>query len=283
MCVGLTRRGVLGGTVASSVTWRLAHAADDTLARLRHQKKAKVALADNPPYSGLAPDGSITGIAPTVVKIILGRLDIPEVEGAVAPYGQLIPGLQAGRWDIIAACLTITKERCQEVAYADPIVADGGVFIYVPADLPNPPRSVADLASMGLTVITSQGSYAAKRSMNAGVPVSKIIQVPDTSAEIDAVAARRGQVAYTAYYGAIENLRERQEKFKLVYPLPDDQSHGSSCAFRRTDESLRSAFQQELRAMKQSGEFQKISEQFRFPPTDQVLHGTAEEECNKAT
>src|SRR5215471_11700350 len=94
----LTRRSALGGIVVGGWACGVAHAAEDTLERLRQQKKVKVALADNPPYSGIAADGGMTGIAPTIVKTILGRLGIAEIEGAVAPYGQLIPGLQAGRW-----------------------------------------------------------------------------------------------------------------------------------------------------------------------------------------
>jgi len=284
MATALTRREALGGILAgATIGIGSAKAADDTLARLRQAKRVKVALADNPPYSGITPDGSVTGIAPTIVHIIMGRLGVTDMEAAVAPYGQLIPGLQAGRWDIIAACLTITKERCQEVAYADPIVADGGVFIYVPTDLTKPPHSVAELASMGLTVITSQGSYTAKRSLNAGVASSSIIQVPDLSAEVDALAAKRGQVVYTTYYGALQKLDEQPDKFKLVYPIPDDLPHGSSAAFRPTDATLRDAFQHELRAMKQSGEFKQLAERFHFPPTTELLNATAEQECSKAT
>ncbi|MGE3149006.1 MAG: transporter substrate-binding domain-containing protein [Pseudorhodoplanes sp.] len=256
--------------------------AEDTLERLRKAKKVKVALPQQPPYSGLQPDGSVIGIAPTIVKLIMGRLGVPEIEGVVAPYGQLIPGVNPGRWDIIAACLTITKERCPSVAYADPIVSEGGIFIYRPADLPDPPKNGAEIASRGLKVVTSQGSYNVQRAVNAGVQQANIIQVPDTPAIFNTVATKRGDIGYSTLYGA-NNILKQYPDFKSVYPVSDDPPRGSSCAFRLSDKELHGAFQKELRAMKASGEFQKIAEQAGFPPVGQSVNVTAEEECARAS
>src|SRR5262245_52240138 len=113
---------MLGAALAGPFVIRPAAAQDDLLARIRAAKKIKVAVPDNPPYSGLAPNGTITGLAPTAVRSVLERLGVPEMEGIASNYGQLIPGLQAGRWDLICACMTITKERCAAVAFADPLV-----------------------------------------------------------------------------------------------------------------------------------------------------------------
>jgi polar amino acid transport system substrate-binding protein len=257
--------------------------ADDTLERLRQQKKINVAVPDNPPYSGLTSDGQVTGLAPTLCKAILGHLGVPEVQGIVVPYGQLIPGLQAGRWDLIAACMTITKERCRAVAYADPIVSEGGCFIYIPDDLPNPPRSVAEIGTMGLTVVTGQGAYTVQRAMSLGVPASKIVQSPDIAANLSMLETKRVQISYDTYYGALTELKQRPSKFKLIYTLPDDLPRGSAPAFRVADTAFRDVFQSELRAMKKSGEFQKMADSFGFPPVGQMIDVTAEQECARVS
>ena len=49
------------------------------------------------------------------------------MEGAVATYGELVPGMFAGRWDFVAASLTITKERCGQVLFSDPMSFEGPV------------------------------------------------------------------------------------------------------------------------------------------------------------
>jgi len=119
-------------------------AGDGLLARLRKANKVTVAIANQPPYSWLLPDGSLDGLAPTLTKLIMGRLGVSNVTGIVANYGELIPGLQAGRWDFISASLTISKARCAQVAYSDPNVFDGGSFVSIKSDLPDPPKTLKD-------------------------------------------------------------------------------------------------------------------------------------------
>jgi len=281
----LTRRA-LGRTALAGIAigaTALPARAEETLDRLRQQKKINVAVPDNPPYSGLTSDGQVTGLAPTLVKTIMGRLGVPEIQGVVVPYGQLIPGLQAGRWDLIAACMTITKERCRAVAYADPIVSEGGCFIYIRDDLPNPPRSVAEIGTMGLTVVTGQGAYTVQRAISLGVPTSKIIQTPDVAASLSMLETKRAQVSYGTYYGDLTELKQRPAKYQMIYPLPDDLPRGSAPAFRVTDMAFREAFQNELRAMKKSGEFQKMADSFGFPPVGQMIDVTAEQECARVS
>src|SRR6516165_413978 len=85
------------------------------LAKLQAMKTVKVGVANQPPYSALNPDGTLTGAAPDFTKAIMGRLGIPNIEGFIGTYGQLIPGMLAGRWDFVSASLTITQARCEQV------------------------------------------------------------------------------------------------------------------------------------------------------------------------
>ncbi len=43
-----------------------------------------------------------------------------EVEGVLTEFGSLIPGLAAKRFDIIAAGMYVTPERCKQVALSGP-------------------------------------------------------------------------------------------------------------------------------------------------------------------
>ena len=95
-----------------------------------------------------------------------------------------------------------------------------------------------------------------------------MVQFPDNPALIDGLLAKRVHVALAAH-SAMRDLRKaRNNAFEVVYPLEGDKPTGSAPAFRPADTDLYEAFQRELRALKKSGEFDKISQRFGFdmPP-----------------
>ena len=253
------------------------------LTQLKQARVVRIALANQPPYSALNPDGTVTGVGPVVVQTIMARLGVPRVEGIVAPYANLIPGLQAGRWDIIGAVFNISKARCAQVLYADPLVFDGGSIAYFASEVPSPPKSIADIGRMGLTVGILSGSYLIQRAEDRGVSPSNVQQFPDNPSLADGLTAKRVKVVLAAY-SALRDLRKsHNNEFELAYPLPDDTPSGGSPAFRKTDLDLYVAFQRELRAMNRSGELDKIRGQFGFEVLKELRDETADEACMKAS
>src|SRR5215831_3793445 len=129
MSKGWTRRCVvalsgvaLAGPAAIMTSSTLAQGSG-LLARLQASKKVRVGLANQLPFSALTPDGTLIGVAPTLSQMIMNRLGITDIEGFIGGYGELVPGMLAGRWDFISSCLTVTQPRCQQVAYSDPITS----------------------------------------------------------------------------------------------------------------------------------------------------------------
>ena len=51
---------------------------------------------------------------------MFAKLGVKKVDAVLTEWGALIPGLKAGRFDVIAAGMYITPERCKQVAFADP-------------------------------------------------------------------------------------------------------------------------------------------------------------------
>ncbi len=287
MTLNLSRRELLQALAISGITLPAlnlsAFAAESPiLDKLRKAGVVKVAMANQPPYSGLNPDGSVTGISPTIVQMIMMKLGVPKVEGIIATYGQLIPGLDAGRWDIIGASLRITGKRCPQVLFADPFVFDGGAIGYLPAEIASPPTSIAEIGRMGLKVGILSGSFLIKKAEGLGVDASNISQFPDNPALIDGLMAKRAKVVLTTN-SSLRNLRKaRNNAFAINSPLPDDVPAGSSAAFRTVDKELHAAFQRELRALKVSDEFVRLNEKFGFDvPSKDLLKITAEEACAK--
>lgn len=92
-----------GAVLGTTKVWAQAATGQGTLARLQAAESVKVGIANQPPFSGLNPDGTLTGLGPTLSQAIMSKLGVPNMEAALAAYGELIPGMQAGRWDFVSA------------------------------------------------------------------------------------------------------------------------------------------------------------------------------------
>jgi polar amino acid transport system substrate-binding protein len=265
---GWSRRNVLGALAtaggAGLITMQptAAQTGGGLLEKLRKDKVAKVALAAQPPFSEMLPDGTLTGLGPTVTKIVMEKLGVPKLEGIVVPYGEIIPGLMAGRWDLVAACLSITQVRCKQVLYSDPICFDAVVVAH-PADMASPPKSMAEIGTQGLKVGLINGAYMLPMMRNL-TSADKISVFPDTAALIDGMLGKRVDVALATYTGFVAVQKQRSTTFKISLPMSDIKSAGSGPAFRPNDMDLFEAFEKEVKAMKQSGEVARINEQFGF-------------------
>src|SRR5262249_60616941 len=141
------RRSILTGLAAASLACRIGNAvAQDQsgsgqglLARLQQAKKVRVGVANQPPFSAVGPDGTLTGVAPSVSKAVMKRLGILEFEPSIGTYGELIPGMLAGRWDFVTAALTATKPRCEQVFFSDPVAPDAPALFSLKRGLARPP------------------------------------------------------------------------------------------------------------------------------------------------
>ncbi len=285
-----TRRQVVSGILAAPLAvsahkvWAQAAApGQGLLARLRAAKKVVVGVAPFPPYSNIEIDGTLTGLAPTLSKAIMQRLGVPEMSGVAVAYGELIPGMQAGRWDFISASLSITKLRCDQVLFSDPIVYDGGSFVSLKGALATPPKLVADLITQKFVIGVGAGGAIARLALDRGVNPSNVLQFPDNSAIIDALIAKRIQVAFQNNASISPVWKQRKLDVDVTFPIADDPTSGSGCAFRLVDTDLHDAFQKELRAMKASGQYLTIARQFGFDTPADMIPITIDQACKTAT
>lgn len=282
----LSRRTILGSASALLLGFATQPAqaqGQGLLARLQAAKRVKVGFANQPPYSALNTDGSVTGVAPTISKAIMTRLGVPEMEGIIATYGELVPGMQAGRWDFVAASLTINKQRCSQVTFSDPIVFDGTAIVSLKGALPNPPKLLAEIVRNKVVIGVQSGGANSRAALAAGIDQANMLQFPNDAAVIDGLIAKRIQVAFGANSSLKVAYGMRNLDVVITYPVADGPTNGSGCAFRPTDTDLYAAYQRELRAMKASGEYQQIIKQFGFdaPPPEQ-LNMTADQACEAA-
>jgi polar amino acid transport system substrate-binding protein len=103
---------------------------EPTLERIRREGVVRVGFANEAPFAFIdTSSGRLTGEAPEIARVVFSRLGVGEIEGVLTEFASLIPGLKAGRFDVIAAGMYVTPERCREVAFSQPTYAVGEAFL----------------------------------------------------------------------------------------------------------------------------------------------------------
>ena len=288
----LTRRRMLSATgsvaLASTALWSarrsaFAQATPDKgqglLAKLQAAKKVRIGFPNQPPFSALNPDGTVTGAAPTITKTIMARLGIPGIEGFLASYGELIPGMMADRWDFVSAALTITKARCAQVRFGDPIIFDGDNIVAIKGHPGPMPKRLSELAKGGFVVGAPAGGADVKALLAAGVTLDNIRQFTNDPSEIDALLAKRIDFGVMSPSGVHQMIKQRNLDLEITYPVEDDPPRGSACAFRLQDTDLHDAYVTEMRKMRASGELIAILSSFGYESTMEQLSTPVDHLC----
>lgn len=241
-------------------------AADDPkLAQLKAQGFARLAIANEPPYTAVAPDGKVSGAAPDVARAIFKRLGVPDVVASISEYGAMIPGLQAGRFDAITAGLFMKPERCAAVAYSEPVLCDAEALLTKKGN-PKGFKSYQDIAKDPKATVGAPGGGSEERlALGAGVPRDRVIVVPDGQSGLKMVEDGRID-AYSLPVLSINDLiaKANNQDLDIVAPVVGTPISCDGTAFRKQDAALRDLYDIELKKIKESGEFAKIIEPYGF-------------------
>ena len=242
-----------------------ASAADDKLEQLKEQGFARIAIANEPPFTAVGADGKVSGAAPDVARAIFEKLGVKEVVASISEYGAMIPGLQAGRHDAITAGLFMKPERCAAVAYSEPILCDAEAFALKKGN-PLKLTSYKDITNNPDAKIGAPGGGTEEKlALEAGVPRDRVIVVPDGQSGIKMLQDGRIDV-YSLPVLSIHDLmaKAKDPNLETVAPVVNAPVYCDGAAFRKQDVALRDAFDVELKKLKESGEFAKIIEPYGF-------------------
>jgi polar amino acid transport system substrate-binding protein len=260
----------------------------DVLAQAQEQGFIRVGFANEAPYGFADEAGNLTGEAPAVGREVMSRLEVSEIDGVLTEFGSLIPGLQARRFDIIAAGMFITPERCAEVIFSDPSYCAPQAFLVTegnPLGLTDY-ESVAANSDVRLGVLT--GAVEGDQARAAGVSDDQINTLGDPPSLLEALQADRiDAVALTTI--SLNDLAETAgggvevtEPFIAVID-GEEQLGCGGFAFRPEDTALRDAFNEVLNEMKEGDEIVPIVEEFGFAEAAETAEGvTADELCGEA-
>ena len=223
----------------------------NTLEEAKASKSIRIGYANEAPYSFMSINGVLNGEAPIVAKAVLARMGITEVEGVLTEFGALIPGLQAKRFDIIAAGMYITPARCKQILFSEPSYGIGQSLLVKKGN----PKQLADYASIkadkGLKLAVLAGAVETGYATGAGVDRSQLLILPDQSSLAKSVQSGRADAA-AASAVAINAIAAKAADIEATKPFgkvsgKSVKGHGGF-GFRKEDREFQAEFNKHLQA-----------------------------------
>ena len=265
----------------------LAGCGDDrpTLERIREDGVVRVAYANEEPYGYLeTATGRVTGEAPEIARVILERLGVAKIEPVVVEFDDLIPGLKAGRFDIVAAGMYVTPKRAEQIAFSNPTYVIGEGFIVKrgnPVDL----HSFEDVAKhQSARIGVMGGSVEHDYALRLGVPKDRIVVFTDyPTALVGLRNDRVDAVAATSRTVSVQLAKDDSGDFERADPFEDPVIDGEvkrgygAFGFRREDTALREAFDRELAKLIGTEQHLELVRPFGFTEVNLPGDVTAEE------
>lgn len=166
--------------------------------------------ADFPPYSYKTKDNQFTGFDVELVQALADELHL-EARFVDLRFEILIPELQLGSIDMVAACMTETPKRALLVSYTKPYAQDQLVIV---SRANKPITTLQEL--YGTDVAVNEGYYA-------DIYVSTLSQLQPL--RLESVADAMFALLYgrvDAFVTARNTVQEHADRYNLVItPIPD--------------------------------------------------------------
>ncbi|HLS36469.1 MAG TPA: ectoine/hydroxyectoine ABC transporter substrate-binding protein EhuB [Bacillota bacterium] len=258
---------------------------EDTLSKIQDEGVVKIGFANEKPYA-YEEDGELKGAAVDIAKAVFKELGVDEVDPHLAEFGDLIAGLDAGRFDVVTAGMAITPDRCENVIFGEPEMKYGEGLV-VPKGNPLDLHSYEDIANNpDITVSIMQGATEIGFVQEMGVDEDQIKSAPDIPATFSDVESGRADVTTATEMTlkmALLSADNDDIEFVEDFEQPDVEGNPSygSAAFKQGEEELVEAYNEALQKLKDDGTVAELLEENYFDPVDNFPEEevTAEKVC----
>lgn len=256
----------------------------NTLRRIQDSGTVKIGIAGEVPY-GYTEDGEVTGEAPEVAKAVFAAMGVDSVDATQVEFSQLIPALNAGQYDMVAAGMAILPQRCENaqfsaVDYVTPTA------LLVPTGNPEQVNNFDDVLAKGVPLAVLLGTVEESVAQSLGIPGDLIQPYQGQPEMLQALLDGR------AYAGALTDISLRRmvadnpgvplEVTDGFVPMVDgaEQIQAGGFVFRKGDDALVDEFNTQLKKLHSSGEWLSIVEPFGFTEDNVPPEGlTTEQLC----
>ncbi|MGO1307693.1 MAG: transporter substrate-binding domain-containing protein [Microbacterium gubbeenense] len=221
-----------------------------TLQKIQDEGSITLAIASEQPYSWVDESDEPTGATIAMHKEIFSALGVDNIEVEEVAWDNLIPGLNAGRWDAVSAGMSITPERCEEAAFSDPEIMYT-TTLAVPAGNPDGLTDLDSvLATDGDVKLAVQSGAIEDGYVESLGGYDNIIQVDTISSGIENIQAGRADaLALTAV--SLDWMTKDMDDVETTGPFVQEidgvkQIGAGATVFRPADSELLDAYNEEL-------------------------------------
>ncbi len=216
----------------------------------------RVGFPNQVPYAYATDKGELVGADADVAREVIKRMGIQQMDGVLTEFASLIPGLKAGRFDIVLA-MFVNPTRCEQVAFSEPIYGIGQALI-VKSGNPKGVRSYDDLVRRSdVRFAIMAGAVQAQYAKTLNIADERVMQFPDGPSALAAVATGRADAFGISSLPARRLLEAagKDAGVEMVAGFPDPVINGKPArgygafAFRKEDEDLRVAFNKALKEL----------------------------------
>ena len=247
--------------------------------RIGYSNEAPFAFYDN-------RTGKLTGESVEVTRRVLAEMGITQVEGVITEFASLIPGLKAGRFDLIAAGMWILPPRCREILFSEPLscILQG---MLVQQGNPLNLHSYLDVTrheSARLGVVA--GGVELMFARATGIPESRLFIFPDQPSAVAGLQAGRVDANAGPAPAHRDLLRKPStSELEAIDPFVQPRAAGlpartcSGIGFRKEDRKHLDEFNRHLTAFIGTPEHLELIRTFGFTEVELPAGMTTEELC----
>jgi polar amino acid transport system substrate-binding protein len=247
-----------------------AHAA--TLAQIKQSGHVRIAVANEIPYGYIDMNGHARGAGPDVAAQVMKQLGVKKIDWVTAAFGSLIPGLKAGRYDMVAAEMAILPQRCQQVLFSEPNSSYGEGLLVAKGN-PKKLHSYEAFAKSKGKVAIMAGADQLEMMHALGIPDTRIVTISNNADAISTVSTGRAD-AYAATGLTVAQLAGKSKKVQAAKPFTDPVIKGTPArswggfAFAQDSTDLRDAVNAQLAKFKKTDGWRKIMTRYGFSAND---------------
>ena len=239
--------------------------AEDTLAAIKSRGELKAATEMQFPPFDISDNGVYKGVDRELIDAVAKELGV-KVSYLDLPWTSVLPGLEAKKFDLVIAPVTITKERMKHYAFTVPI-ADATAALMKRAD----DKSITkpeDIA--GKTVGGQKGTSQLAQLKEFAAKLAKPVEVKeyvDNNQSYADLAAGRIDASVNSLPNLAYAAAQRPDSFAVVLPAFGQPTYFSWVG-RLDDQSLIDAVNKALVKLDDDGTMAKIQKEWFGQATD---------------
>ena len=261
---------VVVGIVAAS--WGAAAGAGALADRIKSGEPIRQGIANDSPYGYIGKDGAIIGIEVELAKQILTGMGAKQIEPSITTFGGLIPGIQAGRFEVASDGIYIRPERCKVVQFSHPHFMFGAGAFIKKGNTRIKVTSMEELARIKTIKLGKlTGGAENKAYVAAGGNNDQISDFTDRAGLAAAVKGGRIDVGLVTAMGAAAAVANDPE-LELISPFRPPTVSGklfvyyAAFAFPQSDSAVVAEFSKRLKAIIQTPAYKELLARYQVPP-----------------